>query len=258
MEYSPQDELLIEAKWQELGIKFDAFYTGSDMLCIMPGEDTHLIISPDFFGQKPIDLVDKLGAWFKLGDTFINPPGGKLPNDLVFAEGRALFTQNRVYVADAQYGGGKLRNADWEYGIIPNPLYDADQEDYITLIGNPFTLWCVMRGARNASMSTAVMEVMGSEGYRKTSPALFENNMKYRYTPDPAGKGDSARMFDIIRENINFDLGRLFSNSLSYMSEMPSDAAANGSSWATIMKQQKVALTRAMNSLNKSLEKIVD
>ena len=106
-------------------------------------------------------------------------------------------------------------------------------------------------------MSTAVLECMASEAYRKTSPALFENNMKYRYTPDVAGKGDGARMFDIIRTNINFDLGRLFSDSLSYMSEMPSDAAANRTSWATIMKQQKVALTRAMKTLNTSLEKIV-
>jgi hypothetical protein len=160
---------------------------------------------------------------------------------------------------DGQYAGGTgpLREVDWEFGILPTPLYDENQEEYITLLGNPITLWCVMANAKDPQMSTAVLECMASEAYRKTSPALFENNMKYRYTPDVAGKGDGARMFDIIRTNINFDLGRLFSDSLSYMSEMPSDAAANRTSWATIMKQQKVALTRAMKTLNTSLEKIV-
>lgn len=238
----------------------DAFYSGSGLRLVDDDPEGILKISDDFYSQKAIDLADKLGAWFKQGDCYVSRRGDSFDEDIPFQEGKCVFIQNRVYMADAQYAGGTgpLRDVDWEFGILPTPLYTAEQEEYITLLGNPISLWSVMNGAKDPKMSTAVIECFASEAYRKTSPALFENNMKYRYTPDTAGKGDSARMFDIIRENINFDLGRLFSNSLSYMSEMPSDAAANGSSWATIMKQQKVALTRAMNSLNKSLEKIVD
>ena len=234
----------------------EAFYSGSGMMLLEPATDDKVLkISDDYLSQKTIDLVDKLGAWFKQGDTYINPPGGNLKNDLVFAEGRALFTQNRVYIADARYGGGKLRQADWEYGILPNPLYDESQEDYITLLGNPFTLWCIMADATDPSMSTAVIECMGSEGYRKTSPALFENNMKYRYTPDSANKGDGALMFDIIRENISFDLGRMFAAEMSYISEKPLRAALDGLSWATAGKQQTNALKKNLADLNKGLAK---
>jgi ABC-type glycerol-3-phosphate transport system substrate-binding protein len=234
----------------------EAFYSGSGMMLLEPATDDKVLkISDDYLSQKTIDLVDKLGAWFKQGDTYINPPGGNLKNDLVFAEGRALFTQNRVYIADARYGGGKLRQADWEYGILPNPLYDESQEDYITLLGNPFTLWCIMADATDPSMSTAVIECMGSEGYRKTSPALFENNMKYRYTPDSANKGDGALMFDIIRENISFDLGRMFAAEMSYISEKPLRAALDGLSWATAGKQQANALKKNLADLNKGLAK---
>ncbi len=237
----------------------DAFYSGSGLRLVEDDPNGILTISEDFYSEKAIALADKLGSWFKQGDSYVSRRGESWDEDIPFCEGRCVFIQNRVYLADAQYakGTGPLRNVEWEFGILPTPLYDLEQEEYITLLGNPITLWCVMQNAKDPQMSTAVLECMASEAYRKTSPALFENNMKYRYTPDNAGKGDSARMFDIIRTNINFDLGRLFSDSLSYMSEMPSDAAANGSSWATIMKQQKVALTRAMNNLNKALEKIV-
>ncbi len=232
----------------------EAFYSGSGMMLLEPATDGKVLkISDDYLSQKTIDLVDKLSAWFDQGDTYINPPGGSLKNDLVFADGRALFTQNRVYIADAQYGGGKLRHADWEYGILPNPLYDENQEDYITLIGNPFTLWCIMDGAGDPSMSTAVIECMGSEGYRKTSPALFENNMKYRYTPDSANKGDGARMFDLIREKISFDLGRMFAAEMNYISEKPLRAALDGVSWATSGKQQANALKKNLADLNKGL-----
>ncbi len=237
----------------------DAFYSGSGLRLVEDDPNGVLKISDDFYSEKAVALADKLGAWFNLGDSYVSRRSDSFDEDVPFQEGRCVFIQNRVYMADAQYAGGTgpLREVDWEFGILPTPLYDANQTDYITLLGNPITLWSVMNGAKDPQMSTAVLECFASEAYRKTSPALFENNMKYRYTPDVSGKGDSARMFDIIRENINFDLGRLFSNSLSYMSEMPSDAAANRTSWATIMKQQKVALNRAMNTLNKSLEEIV-
>ena len=232
----------------------EAFYSGSGMKLLEPATDGKVLkISDDYLSQKTVDLVDKLGSWFKQGDTYVNPAGGNLKNDLVFAEGRALFTQNRVYIADARYGGGKLRQADWEYGILPNPLYDESQEDYITLIGNPFTLWCIMDGAADPSMSTAVIECMGSEGYRKTTPALFENNMKYRYTPDSANKGDGTRMFDIIHDNISFDLGRMFAAEMNYISEKPLRAALDGLSWTTAGKQQVNALKKNLADLNKGL-----
>ena len=237
----------------------DAFYSGSGLRLVEDDPEGILKISDDFYSQKAIDLADKLGSWFNTGNTYVSRRADSFDEDQPFVEGNAVFIQNRVYLADAQYakGTGPMREVDWEFGILPTPLYDESQEEYITLLGNPISLWSVMSNARDPQMSSAVIECLASEAYRKTSPALFENNMKYRYTPDTQGKGDSARMFDIVRENINFDLGRIFSNSLSYMSEMPSDAAANRTSWATIMKQQQVALTRAMKTLNKSLEEIV-
>ncbi len=237
----------------------DAFYTGSDMKLLVPGDDKIIEISEDFFGQKTVDLVDKLGAWFKTGDTCVKHGGWNVDYDLPFEEGRALFCLNRVYMADNEYGKGTapLRNADWEYGILPVPLYDENQENYVTVVGNPFTLWCVMQDAKDPTMSSAVIECMASEGFRKTSPALFENNMKYRYTPDNAGKGDSARMFDLIRETIAFDLGRIFSDITGLMSEMPSKTAAASTSWASAQAKYKVTLSKGITNLNKDLEKII-
>ncbi len=236
----------------------DAFYTGSGFRLVEGTGDasTPLKISDDFFGQVTIDLVDKLGSWFEQGSAYGD---AEFDYDEPFLQGNALFCLNRVYMADNQYNGGAgLRSVDWEYGILPVPLHDESQAEYLTLLGNPITLWCIMQDAPNPTMSSAVIECMASEGYRKTSPALFENNMKYRYTPDLEGKGDGARMFDLVRKNINFDLGRIFSKDLSYMSEMPSKAAAVGNSWATLKGQYTKALTRSMTNLNKALDKVIN
>lgn len=233
----------------------DAFYSGSGLRLVDDDTNGILKISDDFYSEKAIALADKLGAWFKQGDSYVSCRGESWDEDIPFCEGRCVFIQNRVYLADSQYaaGTGPLRDVDWEFGILPTPLYDLEQEEYITLLGNPITLWCVMQNAKDPRMSTAVLECMASEAYRKTSPALFENNMKYRYTPDSANKGDGARMFDIIRENISFDLGRFFAAEMNYISEKPLRAAIDGSSWSTAGKQQTTALKKNLADLNKGL-----
>jgi hypothetical protein len=74
------------------------------------------------------------------------------------------------------------RNFTWnrEYGFFPL-IYDENQESYVTPLENPITLWSVMKNAQEPSMSSAALESIASEAYGKTAPALFENNMKYRY-----------------------------------------------------------------------------
>ena len=92
---------------------------------------------------------------------------------------------------------------------------------------------------------------MASYGYRLTTPALFETNMKYRYTTE--SKGDSVRMFDIIHNTIDFDLGRIFSNDLDYMSETPSKAAASNAQWGAQMLKVKSTLDSKLKKVVKNI-----
>ena len=47
---------------------------------------------------------------------------------------------------------------------------------------------------------------MASENYRSVTPAVFEVAMKVRYTDD----AQVAEMFDILKENVSFDVGQLY------------------------------------------------
>ena len=220
----------------------DAFYTGSGMRLVEDDPDELLIISPDFTSEKCVDMVAKLGDWLTTSSCYVS--GGRLGSvsyQVPFASGNALFCLNRVYMADA-LNASKLHDVKWTYSIVPTPLYDADQENYVTVIGNPFTLYGIMQGISDENLirNSAVIECLASKAYRLTTPALFETNMKYRYTNEE--RGDAVRMFDIIHDTIDFDLGRIFAYALSGMSEMPSKAAAKGTSWGATMKAQDKTL----------------
>jgi hypothetical protein len=58
--------------------------------------------------------------------------------------------------------------------------------------------------AKEASVTT--LEAIGSANHRTVTPAVFEVAMKVRYTDDPQTSG----MYDLLREGISFDIGRLY------------------------------------------------
>ena len=228
----------------------DAFYTGSGMKLVeRTPDDTLMKISDDFFSEKCINLVDKLGKWLTTNDCYVSLSGAAIPYQVPFVNGKALFCQNRVYMADNLSASG-LNAVEWKYGLVPTPLYDLNQTDYFTVIGNPFTLYGIMTDVPEKTPFTAVIECWGSEAYRLTTPALFEINMKYKYSQEEI----SSQMFDILRRTSVFDQGRIFSNDLSYMSELPSKTMTTGGSWATAMKTYEKVLGKQLERIIKAFQ----
>ncbi|MCQ2427742.1 MAG: hypothetical protein MJ137_04990 [Clostridia bacterium] len=215
----------------------DALYFGAGLKLLEADPDELLVVSEDYTSQKAIDLFDTLKDWYKTGDAIVKVSGNSYDYVTPFVNGTMLFELNRVYIADQQSSSG-LHNVTWNYGLVPAPMYDEDQDRYYTIVGNPITLWSVGYGISDAAASraTAVMECMASNAYRLTTPAIFDTNMKYRYTTDE--KGDAVRMFDIIHDTITFDLGRFFADATNTMSEIPTTVAAQGNSWGTVCKAQ--------------------
>ena len=222
----------------------DAFYTGSGLRLVDLHDTDYLIISPDYSSEKTVDLVDKLGAACMGNDWSITSA-----NTTIFQQERALFDQNRTY-----YAKRYLLEVDFSYGLVPTPMYDLEQENYISVLANPITLYGIMSDVEENRLSemTAVIECWGSEGYRQTTPALFETNMKLKY----AETSEESEMFDIIHDTINLDLGRVFSKDLQYMSEIPSKAAAAGAACASRLAQYKKPLENGLKKIVKAFEEI--
>lgn len=222
----------------------DAFYTGSGLRLVDLHDTDFLIISPDYSSEKTVDLVDKLGGVCMSTDWNISGD-----NTTIFQQERALFCQNRTY-----YAKRYLLEVEFSYGLVPTPMYDLEQGEYISVLANPITLYGIMADveANRLSEMTAVIECWGSEGYRKTTPALFETNMKLKYSET----SEESEMFDIVHDTINLDLGRVFSKDLQYMSEIPSKAAAAGAAWASRLAQYKKPLENGLKKIVSSFEKI--
>ncbi len=220
----------------------DAFYNGSELRLVESSADDLLVISPDFSSEKAINLADKLTPWVNSDDVYIGNAYETLQKN-----GQTLFMLNRLQLAS-----NYLRHGDFEYGVLPIPLYDEKQENYASVLANPYTNYCIISDCDDPDRAGAVLEAWASAAYRTTTPALFETTMKVKYSEDSI----NAQMYDIIRETITFDLGRIFGGNLDTLSDYYNLAIVDGVSWASKMASYLGTLDAKMETIVKKFSEL--
>ncbi len=114
-----------------------------------------------------------------------------------FADGNILFCARCMQSADY------FVNMEDEYAIIPYPKLDMNQPDYYTQVHDAATVFSIpiTVDPEDVPMLAAVLEAMGSENYRRVTPAYYDVVLKSRYSKDP----QSAKIIDDIRANIRVE-----------------------------------------------------
>ena len=126
------------------------------------------------------------------------------PGELVqetFTSGRALMHIGSIATVDA------TSDMAYEFGILPYPLYDENQEDYYSFL-NPWVggSVCIPFGHDDETLEyiSIVMETMGAEGKNEITPQFYEVALKRQKTRDD----DSQEMLDIISSTVGCDFGQ--------------------------------------------------
>ena len=167
-----------------------------------------------------------------------------------FDEGRILFY---VYPLGHVSEGG-LRDSEIEYGFIPQPKVEESDEVYHASVTNAITLFAIPLVITSSEKSSALLECLSSEGYRRVTPVVFEQAYKVKYNYD-----DSARqstIFDMIRENAVFDLGKIFADELfaGFSAGVISSQIWSGSTnLASAIKAYQRSWNKGLDKLAKSL-----
>ncbi len=225
-------------------VHMDCFIAASGIRMSAPRADGVIQLTEEFTGEKTHSLITKLNEWlWTSGDNWYNTSGGYK----VITENRALFGG----VAGSTIMG--LRDKDMSYGIVPYPKMYADQTQYMTNLGFAYTNFCIPTSAKDADMSAAVLEALGSESHRTSAPALFENCMKSRWASDNLD-GD---MYDIIKGNLYIDTTRIFSSSFTWSSSavalFRNSLTGNDNNWSSKMKTFSASINKVLESISESV-----
>ena len=236
--------------FETIDLHFDAFYIGSELEFLIKNSDGTLTLSDDVASEKTLKLLDKLSRFFyDSGFAYTKGTTSKEQSARAFSEGKMIFTVDRVYLAS----GGNMRSVDsFTFGLLPVPKYDEEQSDYRTCMAFPYTLYSISVKALDADAAAATLECLASEGYRRVTPALFEQSMKVRYSDNSS----DSQMYDLVRKNVVMDLSRIFATPLRNMSCDPFRQTLRentGSGWKTKVNAMKGVLNSCINEINKTM-----
>ncbi len=206
----------------------DGIYYGCGMILVENDPDELLVISPDYSSAKASDLAEKMYEWITTENVYT-----KSGHTEPFKNGTAFMSIGR----NSDFTK-TLSDWDFRFGITPCPMYDEDQDGYKTVLGNPTSFYSIFSKAEDKDRVAAFLECWASEGYRTTTPAVFEQTMKLRYSETSV----ESEIYDIMRNGIVFDVGRYYNDQLSDMSDQWDNCCISGNNW----KARSSALTKVL------------
>ncbi len=187
------------------------------------------------------DLMDHNAIWTKGGLN--QPPETTLTMD----SGRVLF------YLDSLAGIEILRDCEVEYGILPYPKYDEEQEQYASLDWGGLS--AVLTTITEPEMVGAVMELLAWESANDVIPAYYDRTLQGKLARDP----DAVKMLDLMFDTITYDVGMNyfgFSSGVTDYMFCISGLAINGRStdFASYYRKLEGAAQRTIDQLYKQLE----
>ena len=149
-----------------------------------------------WYNEHTLDVIDKLIALFTTEDVFYTYATADAVS-AAWANGNALFITTMLGTA------AQLRSMDDDFGIIPMPKFNEDQEGYYTTTKNEVSMICVPKTAPDPDVSGFVIEAMCRESTDTVAKSFYETALKGKYVRDE----NSAEMIDLIRSGLTFDFG---------------------------------------------------
>ena len=203
--------------------------------------------------ERAVDVMDKIASFVH------NKKGSFLPSvagvgdatevKKAFSSGLGVFATGLVQDAATQYNA-----MEDDFGVLPTPKFDAAQEKYLTLVNEGNTLFGITASTKDPDAASAVFEALCEENHYTVSPAYFEVALKVKYSRDDK----SAQMFDLIREGVTFDFGRLYAGAtgVTLGSADMKNAITQDSGWASVYASKKDAAKAAIDSFIESVKNL--
>ena len=184
--------------------------------------------------QGILEEFSKLNEWHIYSNTLGTPSIWVTSLD-IFGEGRALF-RTSVFSAIK-----KLRNYEdgIEFGIVPLPKYDLEQEEYYSPSGSGAYVAVIPVSAKDPEFSAYMTQLIACEAKNYLTPAYFETTLKSRDARDD----ESEKMLDeYIFSNLKFDVGLIY------------DFGGAGSMFSQLAQEGSADITSKFDSIKDAVE----
>ncbi|MGM9642425.1 MAG: hypothetical protein ACI3XI_04365 [Eubacteriales bacterium] len=164
----------------------------------------------------------------------------------LFGNGQSLFYGEVLLHAQTM-----RLNFDINFGIVPMPKYNSDQDGYYQYTtGYCTTVICFPNTTKGEAldMSSFMVEAMAIESVETLTPAYYDVCLKGRYADD----AESAEMLDIITTSVSSDLAEIYG--WGGIKTAVQNAISSGDSISGIIKSNTVLTNKAIQNAIKDFK----
>ncbi len=220
------DELINATKNFSQDMNGDGQITDADLIAMVSDDGPHINAWLGAFRQSTVEkgendeptivvntarmsnIIDKLHTLYNTGRrTVVYPISLRESSDSskdlynnAFAEGKVLF--DIAYIDEAT----KMRDYDINFGILPMPKLNLDQEEYGSYVEAWHLCYAVPKNCPDTEYVSTVLETMAYFSYQYTYPTIIEQTIYGTGTRDI----ESSEMLDIVFKNMNWEFGYLY------------------------------------------------
>jgi len=195
-----------------LGISPYDITHAANVSIISKNDDGSLYLS--YYNEKTLDIANKLyNVWSNkkhnkdYSDIWVDADTSGFNDQWEYA--RSFFTTDHaLFMNGSAFLTGELRNMESEYGILPLPKYDENQQNYMHTVTPTASIFALPSTYRN-DVSTAgpertgmILEYMAYKSNETVLPAYYDTLLKGQRLDTE----DDQQMLDIIKDTIRYDL----------------------------------------------------
>lgn len=227
----------------------DTFFYGSGLQYVVNNRE---MVTPELALnegqlQKAVAVLELAREITLANNASYIAPGGKesLPME-AFKSDRALF-----YCEAASYLANVNKVMDGDFGVVPIPKYDKNQEKYLTWTHSIGSTLSMPASIRNTEKLGGVLETFVILSYMKVKPAYYDTMLTKRNIRD----ADSAEMLDIIFRNRVYDMAMYFTD-LGFASLFAQAAISAGGNFVSQYQSASRGFDRRLKNIMKALDKM--
>ncbi len=228
----------------------NTFFLGSDMRYVLNDETVDepiLFLDEQSRMEKALNVLDTVQAiWHDNHATFMSPPGQEGLGLAAFKEERGLF-----YSEVVSYLPGLNAEMTGDYGIVPVPKYDVEQEFYRTWTFGSGSTFSIISSIPESQREVVgqIMMAYALLSHQYIKPAYYDTVLTSRNMRD----ADSAEMMDLIFANRVYDMAFYF-DQLGFSQLFKNCVNNNTDSFtSSYEKQAGMKFTRTMANILKNL-----
>jgi len=194
--------------------------------------------------ERLLATIDKLSETFNItdGKVLFDDHG-----DLDYVGGYYyMFINNRAgFVTTELKGTTVLRTMDSDYGILPAPKLDEDQEEYVTYLNEVAGRFAIPTTNPDPEFAAVIFDVLSYDSYNDVLPIYRDSTLSQKGLRDE----ESIEMLNIIIDGRITELGKVYGFINDMEKELETMFLAGENTAASIMAKYEKTIPAAIDAL---------